>query len=471
MLTLENKTNKEPNNSNLHASKPKTPIILGKGTYGLVVKVLKNGTYMARKRIQKNSNEGIDHSAVRECTFLNTLNHSFIYKPYLFNISGHGTVDIYLPLAKTDLYKWILQTHSQQRYELLPKITYQIASALSHVHKYNIIHRDVKPSNILVDDQSNFYLSDFGSSRFMNETNDENISMNNSSSSTTFTPSIPMTTSTSTSTTSLDPINQTNLHHIKKLYSIEDDIELYNNNETLTTDMITYVYRPPELQTYHYSVEADIYSLGCTLIQFIVGYFPVVQKDQNLHQIPPTSKQWSELLHKYIQSKKTEIISPWWIELLESMIDDDPKKRPDASFILQQKVLNSYSSSSDSTSDFIVTSKTTISAPTTFNSILSTPILNDVYRFIREICFHFNLSQQIYNRFMKNFYLVLNSEKVNKNIDVYYLAVACLLLVCKLTTELYPMIEDVVKITQLNDEDIIKTEVHVFSVLNFSIQW
>ena len=234
MSTFENKTNQTNQESvNLisHTSKLKTPVILGKGTYGLVVKVLKNGTYMARKRIQKNTNEGIDHSAVRECTFLNMFNHAFIYKPYLFNISKHGTVDIYLPLAQTDLYKWILQTPFQKRYELLPKITYQMASVFSYIHQHNIIHRDVKPSNILVDDQFNFYLSDFGSSRFVNKINDKNISMNNlpgtsnsansansvtssysSNSSNSSTSSTPISsTLTSSTLTSLDTKNKSNL--------------------------------------------------------------------------------------------------------------------------------------------------------------------------------------------------------------------------------------------------------------------
>lgn len=31
-------------------------------------------------------------------------------------------------------------------------ITLQIASALSHIHRYNIVHRDVKPSNIIITD-------------------------------------------------------------------------------------------------------------------------------------------------------------------------------------------------------------------------------------------------------------------------------------------------------------------------------
>ncbi len=50
------------------------------------------------------------------------------------------------------------------------RIVTQVGSALAYAHRLGIIHRDFKPSNILVDAQGNYYLTDFGIAKMMENT-------------------------------------------------------------------------------------------------------------------------------------------------------------------------------------------------------------------------------------------------------------------------------------------------------------
>lgn len=45
----------------------------------------------------------------------------------------------------------------------------EVADALHHAHQNNVIHRDVKPSNILLDERSRAYLTDFGLAKILDE--------------------------------------------------------------------------------------------------------------------------------------------------------------------------------------------------------------------------------------------------------------------------------------------------------------
>lgn len=59
------------------------------------------------------------------------------------------------------LKEYIIE-HSPIAPERAVKIMKQLASALAHAHHNQIVHRDIKPQNILMDDEGNVKISDFG---------------------------------------------------------------------------------------------------------------------------------------------------------------------------------------------------------------------------------------------------------------------------------------------------------------------
>ena len=57
-------------------------------------------------------------------------------------------------------------------YDEIVLIISQIGSALDHAHSQNIIHRDVKPSNLILDANGNCFLADFGTAKLRDESMD-----------------------------------------------------------------------------------------------------------------------------------------------------------------------------------------------------------------------------------------------------------------------------------------------------------
>ncbi|KAG9487456.1 hypothetical protein GDO78_007358 [Eleutherodactylus coqui] len=101
----------------------------------------------------------------REMEILAVLNHRSIVKTYEIFESSLGKVYIVMELCtQGDLLEFI-KSRGPMPEDVARKLFYQIATAVKYCHDIDIVHRDLKCENILLDQEFNIKLSDFGFAR------------------------------------------------------------------------------------------------------------------------------------------------------------------------------------------------------------------------------------------------------------------------------------------------------------------
>ena len=110
--------------------------------------------------------EGFTERFSREAQAIGNLHHANILPVYDFGQDkGYGYIAMrYIPNAKTLADIMVEPVSTEQ----LIEITKQIAGALDHAHNTGIIHRDIKPTNILMDGDW-IQLSDFGLAKMVED--------------------------------------------------------------------------------------------------------------------------------------------------------------------------------------------------------------------------------------------------------------------------------------------------------------
>ena len=148
---------------------------LGQGAYGVVCSCKDNekNILVAMKKIQNAFEDLIDAKRiVREIRLLHFLNHPSIIK--LFDVEKPKDLanfnDIYFATEymDTDLHKVIYskQPLSDSHYQYF---IYQLIAGVNYLHSANVIHRDLKPQNILVNKDCQIKICDFGLGRGLPE--------------------------------------------------------------------------------------------------------------------------------------------------------------------------------------------------------------------------------------------------------------------------------------------------------------
>ncbi|TKY50181.1 LRR receptor serine/threonine-protein kinase RPK2 [Spatholobus suberectus] len=144
---------------------------IGNGGFGATYKAeISPGILVAVKRLAVGRFQGVQqfHAEVKT---LGRLHHPNLVTLIGYHACETETFLIYNYLPGGNLEKFIQERSTRAvDWRILHKIALDIARALSYLHDEcvpRVLHRDVKPSNILLDDDFNAYLSDFGLARLL----------------------------------------------------------------------------------------------------------------------------------------------------------------------------------------------------------------------------------------------------------------------------------------------------------------
>ncbi|XP_061593668.1 dual specificity mitogen-activated protein kinase kinase 2a [Cololabis saira] len=194
---------------------------LGAGNGGVVNKVRHkpSGLVMARKLIHLEIKPAIRNQIIRELQVLHECN-----SPYIVGFYGafysDGEISICMEHMDGGSLDQVLKEARRIPEDILGKVSIAVLRGLGYLReKHQIMHRDVKPSNILVNSRGEIKLCDFGVSGQL--------------------------------------------------------IDSMANSFVGTRSYMS----PERLQGTHYSVQSDVWSMGLSLVELAIGRYPIPPPD------------------------------------------------------------------------------------------------------------------------------------------------------------------------------------------------
>ncbi|KAG1661035.1 Cyclin-dependent kinase 14 [Nymphon striatum] len=196
---------------------------LGEGSYATVYKGFSNlmSQIVALKEIRLQQDEGTPFTAIREASLLRGLKHANIVTLHDI-IHTKETLTFVFEYVHTDLSRYLEKHHGGLHPKNVKLFLYQLLRGLAYCHERRVLHRDLKPQNLLISEMGELKLADFGLARAK---------------------SVP--------------------------------------SRTYSHEVVTLWYRPPDvlLGSTDYSTSLDMWGVGCIFIEMITGVatFPGVK--------------------------------------------------------------------------------------------------------------------------------------------------------------------------------------------------
>ncbi|GMN54950.1 hypothetical protein TIFTF001_024070 [Ficus carica] len=147
--------------------------VLGEGGYGVVYKGrLINGSEVAVKKLLNNLGQAEKEFRV-EVEAIGHVRHKNLVRLLGYCIEGVHRMLVYEYVNNGNLEQWLhgaMRHHGTLTWEARMKVILGTAKALAYLHEAiepKVVHRDIKSSNILIDDEFNAKVSDFGLAKLL----------------------------------------------------------------------------------------------------------------------------------------------------------------------------------------------------------------------------------------------------------------------------------------------------------------
>eukprot|EP01041_Mallomonas_annulata_P000282 gene282-508_t len=140
---------------------------IGEGTYGVVYKAKDrlSGQIIALKRIRLEAeDEGIPSTAIREISLLKELRHPNIVRLYDV-VHTERKLTLVFEYLDQDLKKYLDATNGGLKEKIVQSFLYQLLTGVCYCHHHRVLHRDLKPQNLLINREGELKLADFGLAR------------------------------------------------------------------------------------------------------------------------------------------------------------------------------------------------------------------------------------------------------------------------------------------------------------------